>query len=90
MHFTTALTGISVLLLLFLFVVYVKNYRKMKSSFTLGLILFASLFIILNGVNFYYFITMMPYYVEAVGTHVFLLSLLQTLAFGVLVWLSWR
>ena len=90
MSLTTWLTGANILLLLAILSVYYKNMLKMKSSFTAGLFLFASLFLLQNLVSFYFFFTMMPYFVDAVELHVFILTALQTTAFIILNWITWR
>lgn len=90
MTLTTWLAGINVVLLLSILFVYYKSLVKLKSGFTLGLALFAALFLLQNAVSFYYFTTMMPYFVDAVETHVFILTILQTLAFLVLNWITWK
>lgn len=90
MNVTTILTGVNILLVLGLMFVYVKSCMKIKSGFIVGLLIFAALFLIQNVVSFYYFVTMMPYYVNGVDIHVLVLTILQTLAFGVLTYNTWR
>lgn len=90
MGITTILTGVNIILVIGLLWVYLRNLQKMKSMFTLGLVIFASLFLLQNAVSFYFFITMMPYFVNEVESHVFILTFLQTLAFGVMNWITWR
>ena len=90
MNFTTILTGISTLLLLGLLYVYYKNLQNIKSKFTIGLFLFAILFLIQNFVSLYYFITMVDYYVPEVEVHVFIITLLQTIGFLVLLKITWE
>ena len=90
MNITTILTGISTILLLGLVYVYYKNLRKIKSNFTIGLLIFAILFMIQNIVSLYYFITMMDYYVPEFETHVFIFTLLQTIGFGILLKITWE
>ena len=90
MNITTILTGISTILLLALMYIYYKNLRKIKSNFTIGLFIFAALFLIQNIVSLYYFITMMEYYAPEVEIHVFILTLLQTIGFGVLLKITWE
>lgn len=85
MNITTILTGISVLLLLGLLYVYYKNLKKIKSKFTIGLFIFALLFLLQNLVSLYFYLTMMDYYVPQVEIHVFIFSLLQTIAFLILL-----
>ena len=79
------LTGISTLLLVGLLYVYSKNLKQAKSKFTIGLFVFALLFLIQNIVSMYYFLTMMEYYSPQVEVHVSIISLLQVISFAILV-----
>ena len=90
MNLTTILTGVNILLILSLCYVYLKNLKKAISSFTIGLLIFALLFLIQNIVSFYFFLTMMPYFVNAVELYVFIFSVLQTLAFIILNWITYK
>ena len=90
MNACTVLTGISTLLLLGLLYTYYKNLKKIKSNFTVGLFIFALLFLIQNLVSLYYFITMMKYYAPEVETHVFILTLLQAIGFAILLKITWE
>lgn len=84
------LSGINILLILSLIYVYVKNYVKIKSMFTVGLLLFAILFLIHNALYLYFSITMMPYYTDNAQVFVFIFNLLQVLAFAILNIITWR
>ena len=84
------LTVLSLLALFGLLFVYYKNLRQIKSKFTIGLFVFAFLFLIQNAISLYYYFTMMEYYVPEVETHVFILSLLQAAGFLVLLKISWE
>ena len=90
MRVTTFLTSISTLLLLGLLYVYYKNLKKIKSKFTIGLFIFAILFLIQNLVSLYFYLTMMDYYASQVEVHVFILTLLQTIAFLILLKITWE
>ena len=90
MNVTTGLTGISSLLLFGLLYVYYKNLKIARSKFTIGLFIFAVLFLIQNLVSLYYYITMMKYYVPEVEIHVFIITLLQTIGFSVLLKITWE
>lgn len=70
--------------------VYLKNLVKFKSSFTFGLFIFSFLFLIQNAVLLYFFITMMPYYAAGVEVYAFVFSVVQTVAFLVLNFITWR
>ena len=90
MNLTTILTIVSILALGFLLHIYIKNLKKIKSNFTIGLFIFALLFLIQNLVSFYYYLTMMRYYTPEVETHVFIFTLLQTIGFLVLLKITWE
>ena len=90
MNITTILTGVSTILLLGLLFVYYKSLKKIKSNFTIGLFIFALLFLIQNLISLYYFITMMNYYAPEVEKHVFILTLLQMIGFGILLKITWE
>lgn len=89
MDTTTILTGVSTILLLGLSYVYCNSLKKIKSNFTIGLLIFAILFLIQNIISLFYFITMKNYYAPEVETHVFILTLLQVIGFGILLKITW-
>ena len=90
MNVTTVIAAISTIFLLGLLYVYYKNLRNAKSKFTIGLFIFAILFLIQNIVSLYYYITMMKYYAPEVEVHVFILTVLQTLGFAILLKITWE
>ena len=90
MNITTGLTGISILLLCGLLYIYYKNLSIARSKFTIGLFIFAVLFLIQNFISFYYYITMMKYYAPEVEVHVFILTLLQAIGFSILLIITWE
>lgn len=89
MNVTTAITAISTIFLLGLLYVYYKNLRQAKSKFTIGLFLFALLFLMQNLVSLYYYTTMMKYYPPEVEVHVFILNILQAIGFAILLKITW-
>lgn len=90
MTLTTILTAVSTVILAGLLHVYIKNLKKIKSNFTVGLLVFALLFLMQNLVSLYFYLTMMEYYVPAVELHVFIFTLLQTIGFAILLKLTWE
>ena len=90
MQLTMYLTGLNILLIIGLLYVYGRNLKKFKSLFTLGLFIFAALFLLQNIVSFYYYITMMPLYAQGLEMHVFIFTLLQALAFLVMNYITWK
>lgn len=87
---TTIVAAINIILILGLMYVYVKNLVKIKSGFTLGMVIFAGLFLFHNILVFHFSITMMPLYAESVSSFVLIFTSLQTIAFLVLNWVTWK
>ena len=90
MNATTALSGMSILLLLGLLYVYYRNLANIRSKFTAGLFIFAVLFLVQNLISFYYYIAMKMYYAPEVEVHVFILTLLQAIGFAILLKITWE
>jgi len=89
MKATFVLTIVNIILLLLLTYLYGRNWAKLRSSFTAGLLLFTAAFLVQYVMSFYFYVTNMDYYVHMVSMHVFVLTLLQTVAFTVLNAISW-
>jgi hypothetical protein len=70
--------------------VYGTSYQKMRTGFTLGLLVFAALFLLHNAITLYSFITMMPIYAAGLDLQVTLFTWVQTVGLGVLVVTTWR
>ena len=87
---TTTLTAISVVLLLVLIILYIRNLRKIRSQLLIGLLIFTTLFFVQNIIALYYCLTMMDYYVPEVEFMVFIFSIIQTIAFSVMLWITWK
>jgi hypothetical protein len=90
MNILMILTGLNSLLILALIAVYAKNIVRMRSTFSVGLLIFALLFLTQNIASFYYYITMMPYFAQGLETYALIFNVLQLLAFAVLNWLTWK
>jgi hypothetical protein len=84
------ITGANILLLCSLLVVYVRNLRKVGSTFTVGLLLFAALLLVQNVVSFYFYATMMPYFAAGLEGYVLTFNALQLGAFVILNYLTWK
>jgi hypothetical protein len=89
---TTAmiLTGVNIVLVLGLLVVYVRSLLRVRSVFAAGLLIFALLFLLQNIVSFYFYLTMMPYFVAGLEGYVLTFTALQTVAFAILNWVTWK
>ena len=87
---TIVFSVINLVLIVSLLYVYGKNAVKIKSLFTMGLIIFAALFLVHNAVSLYFMSTMMPYYGPEAEGYGFLFTILQTIAFSILNFITWR
>jgi hypothetical protein len=86
----TALSGLSILLLLVLTAVWVRNYRTFESTLTLGLIAFGAALLLENALAIYFFFsTTMLYSGEpVVQTAILALRSLQLLAIAFLTYVT--
>jgi len=87
---TTIFSIVNLVLIISLLFVYGKNAMKIRSLFTAGLIIFAVLFFIQNAVSLYFMSTMMPYYGPEAESYGLLFTILQTVAFSILNFITWR
>jgi hypothetical protein len=90
MNTAIAVTGVNIILILALLNVYVKNYRKIRTTHTTGLLLFAGLFMIQNLVLLFYGLTMAEIYAKGVGFFLLVFAILQAVAFTILNWITWK
>ncbi|SDN01977.1 hypothetical protein SAMN04487949_3189 [Halogranum gelatinilyticum] len=86
----TALSGLSILFLLVLTGIWVRNYRTFESTLTLGLIAFGATLILENALAIYFFFsTTMLYSGEPVVQNAILaLRTLQLVAVGFLTYVT--
>ena len=80
----------NILLLIGLIVVYANGFRKIKASFTAGLLFFAGVFLLQNLLAFYSYVAMFMYYASDVEMLVMAITVAQTAGLTVLLWMSLR
>ncbi len=74
----------NILLLIGLIAVYANVLRKIKATFTAGLLFFAGVFLVLNLLAFYSYVAMFTYYASGVGMLVVSMTVAQTAGLAVL------
>jgi multisubunit Na+/H+ antiporter MnhB subunit len=85
-----ALVGaVNIILLLVLLSVYISSYRKLKSSFSLGLVLFAVLLIMQNVLFIFFLLGREGFHGPGMGTPVLSLNIIELGALIVLVKTTW-
>ncbi len=85
-----AISWISIAMLVILVAVYVIYYKRFRSGFTIGLLLFAALLLIQNILQVYFYTTAMEAYPSIVEQHVFVFGIVQLLAYAVILWVTLR
>ena len=86
-----ALAGVSAAILAVLVYVYGRNARHIRSKFTLGLLLFAALFLIQNLAGMWIYMSMNDALLGAnVAVPMLVLNATETGALGTLVAISWE
>ena len=89
-HWASIVSGLNIVLLLTLLVVYIRNYLKLKSKFCLGLILFAAVFLIHCTMAIYFQTNLSHYYKNSMENIALALNILEALGMGTLLYITWR
>ena len=85
------MSAISIVVLSGLLLVYANSFRTVKSTFSVGLVLFALLFVLQNiaAIALYMSMAAAGYSLD-VAMPMLALNLTQLIGFGVLFWISWQ
>ena len=84
------ITVLSAVILVTLLVIYVSNYRKIKSSFCTGLIIFALLLLTQNVAAIYFQIGMSHQCSYETAQPFLILNFLEAVGLGALLYVTWR
>ncbi|MBI5679495.1 MAG: hypothetical protein HZC47_01150 [Methanobacterium sp.] len=85
-----ALVGVAnILLLIILLFIYISSYRKLKSRFSLGLILFAFLLIMQNALFIFFLLSKEGFHGPGMGGPVLSLNIIEFGALLVLLKITW-
>lgn len=88
---SVAVEVVNIVLLSGLLYVYAQNYFKVKSKFTISLLLFASFFLLERIVAIYFYITMDMCYASQSAEQVRpILSIIETMGLIVLLRVTWK
>ena len=91
MIYPVVATGIAnICLLLGLLYVYLGSHKKVKSKFTTGLVLFASLFLLQNILSTGFLLVHGGFHEPVEGVHLFLINIIECIAFSILLKISWE
>ncbi|MBI2185192.1 MAG: hypothetical protein HYU39_09575 [Thaumarchaeota archaeon] len=90
MDATLIFSGVNVLLLGALLYPSARNVQKTRSSITIALMLFVIIFLLETSMSIFLQFKMMPLYPADVELQVLALSVLKTLSFGMLLWVTYK
>jgi len=88
MQFTLGFVIANIVILFWILVIQARNVRVIRSPFTVGLLVFILVFLIQNIVAAFFYITMMSYYADGLDLPVFVLTVMQTIAFLIFLWIT--
>ena len=68
-----------------LLALYARSYRQVKAPFTMGLVMFAALFLVQNALAVYSYLAMMTFFPDPVQPYMLGVMALEALALGVML-----
>lgn len=86
MNVNLVLAGLAFLLAAVVAVVYLRNYKSIRSPFTLALALFAVFLLVHNGVLVYHYLSMMATFGGLAEQLIFVEGVLEVAALGTLLY----
>lgn len=81
---------INILLTLGLLYIYSQNYMKLKSKYTIGLMIFSLFFLVQSAMGLYFDASMVMYYSTQAKTAAIALEGIKAVALAVLLKISWE
>jgi len=80
----------NILLSLALLIVYSQNLRKMKTRYTIGLMLFAAIFLVQGVLGLFFDASMAMYSSNQAEKAAFVLEGVKAASLAVMLWISWE
>ena len=84
------LQAVNSALLAILIFIYARNLTKIKSNFTVGLLIFASLLLVQSLVGMYFGVGAMHSATDPFENYAFAINITETIALLALFWISWK
>lgn len=79
----------NVAILIGLIILYGRTYSSSRAPFTLGLIFFASLLLVQNAIGIYSYITMAPFFAEAILPYLLAIHIAELAGLSILFKITW-
>jgi hypothetical protein len=90
LYLDTLVSLCNIVFLILLLYVYWGNYRKIKSDFTLGLIMFAGLLLLQNILFSSFLLFHQAFRVAGLGLPLFIMNVTEFLALAILLIITWK
>lgn len=81
---------VNIILLALLISVYARNLAKVRSNFTVGLLIFAGFLLLQNLFGIFFGIGLAESMTGPVENYVFAINITETIALLALFWISWK
>lgn len=85
MDASAIVSALNIAILMGLLILYGRTYRSSKAPFTIGLLFFASLLLVQNAIGIYSYVTMAPFYAEAILPYILAINIAQLAGLGALL-----
>jgi hypothetical protein len=85
MDATAVVCAANIAILVGLLILYGRTYSSSRAQFTLGLMFFASLLLIQNAIGIYSYVTMAPFFAEAILPYLFAIDIAELAGLSVLL-----
>lgn len=79
----------NVAILTSLLILYGRIYGNTRAQFTLGLIFFASLLLVQNAIGIYSYVTMAPFFADAILPYLLAINIAELAGLAVLLRVTW-
>jgi hypothetical protein len=89
MDASAIVSAANVAILIGLIILYGRTYSNSRAQFTLGLIFFASLLLVQNAIGIYSYITMAPFFTDAILPYLLAINIAELAGLSVLLKVTW-
>jgi uncharacterized PurR-regulated membrane protein YhhQ (DUF165 family) len=87
---TLALIAINIILTIILVYIYAKNYKKISSRYTLGLLFFSVMFMAENVMNLYFYSSLIQQSITGITAFHLSVNFIEMIALALLLYVTWK
>jgi hypothetical protein len=92
LYISAGIYAVSMAISAVLLYIYAKNYGHIKSNYNIGLMIFATLFLVDNIISLHQTIFAGAYLIDdpAIVSHIFLQDVIDLIGLGTLLYITWK